>query len=167
MDDNKKFKLSIGSRVLKRELKNDGAIPVISANVFEPFGMTNSEIIKDYSKPYVLWGIDGDWMVRCMKSGDKFYPTDHCGYIKILDNSINPLYFSIALKEEGDKQRFSRSNRASTDRVSSLVINLPSINVQNKVAEEIESLNEKIKKMEKYLDELSAKKDEVIDKFLN
>ena len=59
LDDTNKFKLSIGSRVLKTELKEDGSIPVISANVNVIFGKIDKEIITDYSTPYVLWGIDG------------------------------------------------------------------------------------------------------------
>lgn len=167
LDDTNKFKLSIGNRVLKNELKEDGTIPVISANVNEIFGKIDKELITDYSTPYVLWGIDGDWMVRYIEKGKKFYPTDHCGYIKVLDNSINPLYLAKMIEIEGSKQRFSRSNRASTDRVSSLVVKLPSIEVQNKVAKEVEQINKKISELESTLIEFNNKKKEIVNKYLN
>ena len=167
LDDKNKFKLSIGSRILKSELKENGNIPVISANVKEPFGKINDEIIKDYSKPYILWGIDGDWMVNYLEKGMKFYPTDHCGYIQVLDDSINPIYFAKVLEAEGTKQRFSRSNRASTDRISSLVVKLPDIKIQNQIAETILNLESKIRELEIKLNTYGDRKKEVVEKYLN
>lgn len=167
LSDTTKFKLSIGNRVLKNELKENGKIPVISANVNEVFGKIDKEIVADYSTPYILWGIDGDWNVTYRKQGNKFYPTDHCGYIKILDDNINPLYFSKALEIEGNKQRFSRTNRASTDRISSLVINLPSIEIQNKISKEIKDLSDKIKLLEEKLVNYDNTKKEIVERYLN
>ena len=167
LSDTTKFKLSIGNRVLKSELKENGIIPVISANVNEVFGMIDKEIITDYSTPYVLWGIDGDWNVCYREQGDRFYPTDHCGYIKILDDNINPIYFSKALEIEGNKQRFSRSNRASIDRVSSLIVRLPNIEIQTRVAEKVKKLIIKIRQLEKKLNSFDNKKKEVVGKYLN
>lgn len=167
LDNSDKFKLSIGNRVLKSELKEDGIIPVISANVKENFGMVNDEIITDYSKPYILWGIDGDWMVNYLEKGIKFYPTDHCGYIQVLDDNINPIYFAKALEAEGAKQRFSRSNRASTDRISSLVVKLPDIKIQNQIAETMLNLGSKIKELEIKLNTYDGRKKEVVEKYLN
>lgn len=167
LDNKNKFKLSIGNRVLKSELKEDGIIPVISANVKENFGKVNDEIITDYSKPYILWGIDGDWMVNYLEKGIKFYPTDHCGYIQVLDDNINPIYFAKALEAEGTKQRFSRSNRASTDRISSLVVKLPDIKIQNQIAETILNLESKIKELQNKLNTYDDRKKEIVEKYLN
>ncbi len=167
LDDRSKFKLSIGNRVLKSELKEDGNIPVISANVNEIFGTIDKEIIDDYTGPYILWGIDGDWMVKYIEKNTKFYPTDHCGYIRILDDSINPLYFSKMLEIEGLKQRFSRSNRASTDRVSSLSIKLPSVEIQNDVFNKVNEYNKKISELSKKISEFEIKRHEIINNFLN
>ena len=167
LSDKSKFKLSIGNRILKNELIENGKIPVISANVNEEFGRIDKEIIDDYSTPYILWGIDGDWNVGYKEKNTKFYPTDHCGYIKILDDNINPIYFSIALKLEGEKQRFSRSNRASTDRISSLIINLPDSKTQNNIAFEISKLNDKILNLEIELLNYKNKKKDIVEKYLN
>lgn len=76
-------------------------------------------------------------MVNYLDKGIKFYPTDHCGYLKVIDKNINPLYLAKMVEIEGSKQRFSRSNRASIERVSSMIINLPNIEIQNKIAESI------------------------------
>lgn len=152
--------------MLKNELSNTGSIPVISANVNEEFGKINKEIIEDYSSPYILWGIDGDWMVNYLDKGIKFYPTDHCGYLKVIDKNINPLYLAKMVEIEGSKQRFSRSNRASIERVSSMIINLPNIEIQNKIAESINEFNKCIKEMELKLNQLDLSKREVIDKYI-
>lgn len=64
LDNEQVFDLQIGRRVLRSELKKDGKFEVFSANVFEPFGKTDSSLLTDFSKPSVLWGIDGDWMVN-------------------------------------------------------------------------------------------------------
>lgn len=166
LSDSDRFKLSIGNRVLKNELSNTGNIPVISANVNEEFGKINKEIIEDYSSPYILWGIDGDWMVNYLDKGIKFYPTDHCGYLKVIDKNINPLYLAKMIEIEGSKKRFSRSNRASIERVSSMIINLPNIEIQNKIAESINEFNNCIKEMELKLKQLDLTKKEVIDKYI-
>lgn len=152
--------------MLKNELSNTGSIPVISANVNEEFGKINKEIIEDYSSPYILWGIDGDWMVNYLDKGIKFYPTDHCGYLKVIDKNINPLYLAKMVEIEGSKQRFSRSNRASIERVSSMIINLPNIEIQNKIAESINEFNKCIKEMELKLNQLDLSKSKVIDKYI-
>ncbi len=166
LDNANKFKLAIGNRVLKNELIDDGNIPVISANVNDVFGKIDKEIINDYSVPYVLWGIDGDWNVRYIEKGYKFYPTDHCGYIKVLDKNVNPIYLSKMIEIEGKKQRFSRSNRASTDRVSSLIVKLPNIEIQNKIANEITDINHKIIELKKSLINCENKTIEIVEGYL-
>lgn len=131
LDNEQVFNLSIGRRVLKSELKKDGAYEVFSANVFEPFGRIGSSLLTDFSKPSVLWGIDGDWMVNYLQADRPFYPTDHCGVIKVLDeNVILPKYLVYPLLKAGEHERFSRANRASTERIKALTIRIPSINTE-------------------------------------
>lgn len=64
LSDSTKFSISIGRRVLKRDIKDDGKYPVYSANVFKPFGYTDSLLFNDFNLSSVLWGIDGDWMTN-------------------------------------------------------------------------------------------------------
>ena len=86
----------------------------------------------------MLWGIDGDWMVNYQKAEKPFNPTDHCGVIRVLDETIvNPKYLVYPLMKAGDAERFSRSNRASTERVKALSIMLPDIDTQNNVAQQL------------------------------
>ncbi|EDA4573335.1 N-6 DNA methylase, partial [Campylobacter jejuni] len=129
------FKLSIGKRVLNNELLENGQIPVYSANVLEVFGFVNKEILQDYDNDSVLWGIDGDWMVGFIPKNKKFYPTDHCGVLRVDDTKINAKYISFILNEAGKKQGFSRKLRASIDRIKALRVKLPSLEFQDQIAD--------------------------------
>ena len=51
---------------------------------------------------------------------------------------IHPKYLAWALLKEGEKVRFSRSHRASTERVKGIKIKAPSITEQNKAIKLIE-----------------------------
>lgn len=119
------FDVSIGRRVLAKEIEenpSDEAITVYSANVFEPFGYIKKDLLKDFSKDSVLWGIDGDWMVNFIPKEKPFYPTDHCGVVRIKQNVLHGRYLAWALNKAGIEFRFSRANRASTERIKGMVI---------------------------------------------
>ena len=166
LSDKEKFSVSIGKRILNSELVPDGTIPVYSANVKAPFGYVDKLLIDDFSVDSVLWGIDGDWMVSYMPNGTPFYPTDHCGVLRILTDRVNPRYMARILEEEGRKMGFSRSYRASIDRVESISFTVPDIDVQNKAMEEVLHLEKLIKEAEKSLKALSEKRTEIVQKYL-
>lgn len=127
------FELSIGKRVLKSEISDIGKYPIYSANVMEPFGKIDKLEIKSFDKDSILWGIDGDWMTAFLKKGIEFYPTDHCGVIRVLDPEVDPYYLSMILDIIGRQYGFSRSYRASTERVAAVRIPLPPKEVQETV----------------------------------
>ncbi len=161
------FDISIGRRVLKSEIVKDGVYDVYSANVFEAFGKTNHSVLDDFSKPSVLWGIDGDWMVNYQEAEKPFNPTDHCGVIRVLDETVvNPRYLVWPLLKAGETERFSRSNRASTERVKALSIMLPDIETQNKVAQQLINMETEIATLKSKMQQCIIKKQEVLDKYL-
>ena len=151
---------------MNSELVPDGTIPVYSANVKAPFGYVDKLLIDDFSVDSVLWGIDGDWMVRYMPKENPFYPTDHCGVLRVLTDKVNPRYLVRILEEEGRKMGFSRSYRASIDRVESISFTVPDIDVQNKAMEEVLHLEKLIKEAEKSLKALSEKRTEIVQTYL-
>ena len=151
LSDPEKFSVSIGKRVLDKELISDGAIPVFSANVKEPFGYIDELLIADFSVPSVLWGIDGDWMTSYMSENSKFYPTDHCGVLRCKTSAVNPRYLAHVLEVEGRKMGFSRSYRASIDRIQGIAFTVPDIDIQNETIEKILELEHKIADAEKEL----------------
>lgn len=158
LDDEEYFSLSIGDRVLNSDLVDKGKIPVYSANVRDVFGYLNNENLTDYSKPSVLWGIDGDWIVNYIPANKKFYPTDHCGYLRVNTEDINTYYVGMAMIIIGKINNFSRSFRASIDRVKGLEIPYPPKTIQDKVANECmhieETFNSSRMSMEEYRDEI-------------
>ena len=160
------FSLMIGKRVLASEVTEKG-IPVYSANVFEPFGMIEKDIIKDFSKPSILWGIDGDWMVNSIPANRPFYPTDHAGVLRINTNKINYRYLAHKLEQEGIREGFSRNYRASTGQIEKLSVIIPSITQQNKAIEKIEEIESLIEKEGKVIDMIQKQKSEIIKKYLN
>lgn len=137
LSDSSKFSVSIGKRVVKKNIKNNGQYPIYSANVFKPFGYTDLVLFNDFSLPSVLWGIDGDWMTNYIQENIPFYPTDHCGVLRCLDGSMNTIYLSYALYEAGKEVNFSRQIRASIDRIKDLTISAPDIATQNQIGDTI------------------------------
>ncbi|WP_289242619.1 N-6 DNA methylase [uncultured Campylobacter sp.] len=157
------FSLKIGKRVLDKDLSQDG-INVYSANVREPFGKINADLLQDFSTDSVLWGIDGDWMTNIIKANEPFYPTDHCGVLRSTKHKARILV--SALYEAGKQQNFSRSNRASTTRISSLYLKLPPLDAQEKIVQAIEKCENKIKELENQTSDLNTKIKEVLHKHL-
>ncbi len=141
LSDKKAFTLQIGRRVLGTQVSLEDSIPVISANVFEPFGYINKMLngLTDFSVDSVLWGIDGDWMVGFMPKGSPFYPTDHCGVLRVKSGDILPRYLAYALEESGRIAGFKRSYRASIDRIKALSVSLPPLPEQKRIVKKVEA----------------------------
>lgn len=166
LSDENIFHVSIGKRVLKNEFVDNGKIPVYSANVIEPFGNIDKLLIEDFSKPSVLWGIDGDWMVNHLPKDYPFYPTDHCGVLRVKDNSINEKYLAFILEKEGKAFEFSRTKRASIDRIQGIKIAVPPIAEQQKIVSEIEKIEEQIKTLETEISEIPKQKEAILKKYI-
>ena len=141
LSDKSRFSVQIGRRVLGTQVSPEYSIPVFSANVFEPFGMIEKPLktLTDFSVDSVLWGIDGDWMVSFMPQGRPFYPTDHCGVLRVKTDDIVPRYLVRALDEAGKAAGFKRSFRASIDRVEALSVSLPSLSEQKRIVAAVEA----------------------------
>ncbi len=160
------FDVSIGRRILSTEINDNYDVPVYSANVFEPFGKINKLLIKDFSVPSVLWGIDGDWQVNVIAENQPFYPTDHCGILRIKNNQLEPKFVAYTLEKAGQKEGFKRSYRASIDRIEGMNIKLPPLAEQQKIVAQITALEEKITTAKRTMTECPEKKQAVLDKWL-
>lgn len=126
LSDKALFTLSLGKRLLKKDfITAKGDIPVYSANVFEPFVYTDKSNITDFSKAYVLWGIDGEFSFNVMERGTIFASTDHCDTIKILDDQIDPYYLAYIMEETRHKYGFDRGLRASLTNMKAFNIDIP------------------------------------------
>lgn len=166
LGDKSIFELKIGKRVLDSELHAQGKIPVYSANVLKPFGFIDKELLANYDKESVLWGIDGDWMVGFMPKNTPFYPTDHCGVLSVKEDKGKAKIVQFALENEGAKFGFSRTLRASIERVEGLKIPLPPLNEQEKISSCIEKLETQILNLNQILKEFQNKKAEILNHYL-
>lgn len=136
------FSLSIGQRVLSSEIVIDGKYPVYSANVHTPFGQIDKLLINTFDVDSILWGIDGDWMVSYMPKETPFYPTDHCGVLRIVGDNILPYYCAMALKIVGEKYGFSRTYRASIDRMKDVRLPIPPKDIQQQIVDECQKIDQ-------------------------
>ena len=140
---------------------------MFSANVFEPFGFTDKLLIDAFSMDSILWGIDGDWMVNFYAKDNKFYPTDHCGVLRVITDKVHPRYMAKILEDEGKKMSFSRTYRASIDRIESISFNVPSYEIQKDAMDQVTEFESRISELEHALSSLDIKKSEIISSYLN
>lgn len=166
LSDDKLFSVAIGKRVLTHDLVSKGGIPVYSANVVESFGNIDKSLIGDFDVPSVLWGIDGDWMVNYIPENIPFYPTDHCGVLRVISKDISPKYLAWVLHKEGVDKRFSRQLRASIDRITGISIKVPSVAKQKEVVTKVEELEKQIANARKFLETTQGLKADIMKKYL-
>ncbi len=165
LNDKTKFSLSIGKRVLDSELKEQGGIPVYSANVKKPFGFIDREILSNYEKDSVLWGIDGDWVVGFVPKNTPFYPTDHCGVLRV--NEGKARLIAYILEYEGIQAGFSRNLRASIQRIATLKIIFPPLKAQEQIAQALENIESKITEIDSKLGNLEKQKALILENSLS
>lgn len=126
LKDKNYFELSIGKRITKAELVSiTGSFPIYSANVFDPIGYHHTSNIKNFSNSFVIWGIDGNFEFNYIPQNSPFVTTDHCGSIRILDDTILPAYLMIELENCKYKYGFDRELRASLKNMQAIEIFIP------------------------------------------
>ena len=152
--------------MLSSEVIEKGGIPVLSANVNKSFGFIKKSLITDFSVPSILWGIDGDWMVNYLAPNKPFYPTDHCGVLRVLDHDIIPRYLAGILDRTGKEKGFSRSLRASIDRIEGISVTLPDKVIQERIVSEIQTIETKIAEAYDVIKEAVIEKQSILDKYL-
>lgn len=166
LSDKKNFSTFLGNRIISDELLPEGDTPVYSANVYEPFGYTNKKYFNDFNTDSIIWGIDGNWMVNTIDKNNNFYPTDHIGVIRINNKKINSRYLQYSLYAEGELERFSRTNRASVQRIESLSVYIPPIETQNEAVNHIKKIEQKIIECENKISQIDQlNKKEFINQF--
>ncbi len=86
--------------------------------------------------------------------------------LRTLADKFNPRYMARILEEKGGKMGFSRSYRASIDRVQGISFSIPDIDVQNKAMEEVLKLEKQIKDAEESLKALSKKRMDIVQRYI-
>lgn len=155
LNDGSLFHLSIGRRVLKKEVyKVKTEIPLYSANVRKPFGYVH--VANAGNLPYggALWSIDSDFDCRGVSPGEIYSITDHCGQIKLLVPDIDPNYLASQVKQAGIDQGFNREYRPSLKVIQDLKIDLPIKDDGNFDREIMEAWSSFAEEIERKRDEL-------------
>lgn len=129
--------------------------------------MIDRLLITDFSKNSVLWGIDGDWMVNYIKKNTPFFPTDHCGVIRVDEKALNPHFVMYMLEIAGRRAGFSRSYRASIDRIEGLTIPAVPLKEQNSLMKQVEEIEDKIQKEIAKMASLETKRHEIVSSFIS
>lgn len=78
-----------------------------------PFGHVRASNLNDFTKPSILWGIDGNFDINFIPAGEPFATTDHCGRLQIIDDDIDPNYIYWNLRATRERYGFDRVFRAS------------------------------------------------------
>lgn len=151
---------------MQTELTEKG-IPVYSANVFEPIGNIDNKLIDSFENEYIIWGIDGDWIVNILPKKYEFYPTNHWGTMIVNAEVINPRYMAYLLENEGNAKGFSRIFRASLDRIKSINISVPNIELQNEKMEEVNKIEIEIEKLKKEQIDINFEINNIVEKYIN
>ena len=105
-------------------------------------------------------------MVNYIPSNKPFYPTDHCGILRVLTEDVLPQYLVKVLEQAGTEKGFCRSLRASIDRIAGLTVMLPNKDIQEEVVSQIEGLEAKIKIAREIIKSSASQKQTVLDKYL-
>ena len=104
---------------------NKTDIPLFSANIRKAFGYVHSANAGGLESGGVLWSIDSDFDCRRVSSGEVYAITDHCGQLKLLDDTIDPGFLAHQILLAGKEVGFNREFRPSLQVMKTLEINLP------------------------------------------
>lgn len=130
LSDARYFRMSIGERVLKKDLfhAEKGKIPLYSANVEygNEHGWVTVSNITDFSNPSLLWSIDSDFNMTVRKPDELFATTDHCGRLEVLDPNLDAAYCQAAIVYGyGRTFGFDRVMRPSIKRMKKVTLRVP------------------------------------------
>lgn len=118
------FKLTIGKRVLKKDILDSG-VPVYSANVMKPFGYILESNLEEFNQPSLIWGIDGNFQWNYIDKDFVFASTDYCGRLIVNHKLIHPQFLYYQLLEGQGYYGFNRSFRASLKNIGEVSIDIP------------------------------------------
>lgn len=120
------FTLSIGKRVLKKEIyQKRSGVPLFSANIRKIFGFVDVSNAGELGFGGCLWSIDSDFDCRGVSPGEKYSITDHCGEVELLTNEIEPDYLARQIRQAGADYGFTRDFRPSIRVMGTLAVDLP------------------------------------------
>ncbi len=82
------------------------------------------------------------------------------------NDKIHPKYLAWVLKKEGERVRFSRTNRASMESIRGLCIKGPSKEIRSRLNKEVEKREKKIKVSQDIIAGIAKRKEAIIGSYL-
>ena len=105
-------------------------------------------------------------MVNVIPAGQKFYPTDHCGVLRIKNGQLEEKYVAWVFNKEGKSAGFRREYRAAIDRIIGLSIKLPPLSEQKKIVAKVSVLEQKISAAKSVIENCPARKSAALKNWL-
>ena len=88
--------------------------------------VAESEILgNDWSRPSIVWGVDGNFDWHLIEAGTRFHPTDHCGVLRIRDPNIDAEYLWHTLRATRERYGFDRTYRAKLRNIVQVAVPVP------------------------------------------
>ena len=173
LGDSSLFELSIGKRVLRKDLvpQTKETIPVYSSNVRTPFGyVQQAKVVQDVSRPSIIWSIDGNLDFNLIPAEVSFDITDHTGRVQVHAGvSIDSRFLVHEMRYRINEQNMDRSFRASLANMDQFVVHIPvtsdgefDVTAQEALADHYEILDE----LRRDVVEAKAESDELFGHFV-
>ena len=145
LEDDKRIKLGRGNVISKTDIaKHPGDYPIYSSSV------KNEGLFGRYGKfmfdeELVTWSVDGGGHFFYRPSG-KFSVTNVSGWLRIIDSNLNCKFLSLQLQSLHERLIFDYQTKAHPSVIRQLyTIKLPCKEEQQKIADFITSLDDKIR----------------------
>lgn len=106
-------------------------------------------------------------MVNYIKKNQPFFPTDHCGVIRVNEELLNPHFVMYMLEISGQRAGFSRSYRASIDRIEGLSIPAVPLKEQNAIMKIVEDYEERIRLEQKKMADIEAMRCDIVKSYIS
>lgn len=156
------FSLSSG-KMLSKKNREEGNIPVYGGN-----GVTGYHNQSFVGANSIVIGRVGEYCGSVHLTDKPAWITDNALYVREYKMAVVPKYILYALKKLNLNQYANRTGQPniSQSSIANVLMTMPSKEDQEKIAKEIEKLELQINEARSFIESSSAKKQEILDKYL-
>ena len=136
--------------------ENSGVYPVYSSQT-QNDGVMGFIDSYDFDGEYVTWTTDGVYAGTCFYREGRFNCTNVCGVLKVKNDDVITKYLPLVLNQVTvDHVVQSANPKLMSNVMANIQIPLPPLNIQQKIVEECEAVDEKIRVAQRSVAELNA-----------
>lgn len=162
------FELGRGRVISKEEIeKNKGEYPVYSSQTSNS-GVLGCIDTYDFQGEYITWTTDGANAGEVFYRNGKFNCTNVCGTAKLKKDSKVNLYYAMSFLNHVSKKYVSYvgNPKLMNGVFASISLELPSLEIQNKIADVLSTADEEIDLLNKKLEALKEQKKGLMQQLL-